>query len=88
MPIKFPRMHIANSVVNRILNIADGIEESAPSVSVAPPVVPDTVEAQSTVLDAALATPTPALPPIDQAPDAGATLGGKPLLATVLEPDT
>lgn len=25
MPIRFPRMHIADSVVNRILNAADGL---------------------------------------------------------------
>lgn len=87
--IKFPQVHIANSVVNRILNVADGIEDTrnqaARAAQVPPPVVPDTTE-QSAALDSALATGLPELPGIDQAPDPGATLAGTPLLSTVLEP--
>ena len=79
-------MHIANSVVNRILNVADGLKANAPALDVTPPPVPDTF-IQGQQLDAALASPIEPLPPIDQAPAPGATLGGAPLLSTVLEPD-
>ena len=87
MAINFPRMHIANSVVNRILNVADGLEGAAPNAATPEPPVPDTfIEGEQ--LDAALAAPVPALPPIDEAPAPGKTLGGTPLLATLLEPGT
>lgn len=85
--IKFPKVHIATSVVNRILNIADGIPDSgSQAVRTAPePSVPET-SAQSLMLDETLATPLPGLPGIDQAPDPGATAGGSSLLSTMLEP--
>lgn len=84
--IKFPKMHIASSVVNRILNIADGVNAAVISPSL-PADVPDP-SISGGGLDAALATPIRGLPPIDQAPAPGRTLGGTPLLSTVLEPDT
>ena len=87
MPIKFPRMHIAASVVNRILNAADGLESAAPGRPVSPPDVPDTF-LQGEQLDSALAAPIAPLPPIDEAPAPGKTLAGTPLLSTVLEPQT
>lgn len=88
--IKFPKMHIAESVVNRILNVADGIPAQASQAvqNPPPPIVPETAQ-QGAMLDAQLATPpTDALPGLDQAPDAGATVAGKPLLDTLLEPKT
>jgi len=88
MPIRFPKMHIAQSVVNQILNVADGIPartQAAPTLP--PPAVPNTVE-QSSQLDRLLAQPTSdALPGIDQAPDPGGTLNGGKLLDTLLEPE-
>ena len=86
--IKFPKVHIATSVVNRILNIADGIPDAGSQAArIAPePNVPDTAT-QSLILDETLASPIPgALPGIDQAPDPGATAGGATLLSTMLEP--
>lgn len=88
MTIKFPKVHIATSVVNRILNIADGLPDSGSQASPVPPVpdVPD-VETQSDVLNESLAGGvTEPLPGLDQAPDPGGTVSGKPLLATVLNP--
>lgn len=86
--IKFPKVHIAESVTNRILNIADGIAENASLVAHrdAPALVPDTA-IQSAVLDARLSQPpSDALPAIDQSPDPGATASGAPLLDTLLTP--
>jgi len=84
--IKFPKMHIARSVTNRILEIVDGLENHAPEQSQPmQPNVPDTQE-QGAQLDSALAQPSPPLPGIDQAPDPGGTLAGAPLLATTLNP--
>jgi len=84
--IKFPKVHIAASVVNRILRVADGMAPAPPpATTTPPPSVPDTAS-QSLALDSALATGVPALPGIDAAPDGGATLEGEPLLNTVLTP--
>ena len=55
MSIRFPRIHLAESVSNRILNIADGVP-SSPVLPMAPPIQPD-VPAQGAVLDAQLQTP-------------------------------
>ncbi len=86
MTIKFPKVHIATSVTNRILNIADGLPDSASQAISAPePRVPDT-SLQSAELDSALATPQPGLPGLDQAPDPGGTLTGRPLLDTLVDP--
>lgn len=83
--IKFPKVHIATSVVNRILNIADGIPTPG-AASVAVPDVPDSI-AQSTALNQKLAEPLQALPGIDKTPDPGATVSGRPLLDTLLQPE-
>ena len=89
--IKFPKMHIATSVVNRIMNVADEIEadgiQSGQLMRVsAPPVAadPQTMGAQ---LDVALQQPPGPTPPIQAAPDPGASVDGKPLLATMLDPN-
>lgn len=91
MGIRFPRMHVAESVVNRILNTAESLQRSQIGFSVPPrtpePAVPDTVK-QGVELDAALAQPTPALPGIGTAPDPGGTAAGENLLETVLQPES
>lgn len=64
MPIRFPKMHIAESVSNRILNLADDMRAGGfmqpklaePSMPELPP-APTLEGAQ---LDAQLATPPPA----------------------------
>ena len=86
--IKFPKHHIATSVVNRILNMADGIE--ADRVSAAPlnaPPLPDDIALQSQTLNTALQTPPAETIPLNAAPDPGGTVAGKPLLATMLDPE-
>ena len=55
MTIRFPKMHIAASTSNRILNIADGLPSPGPLPS-PDPVLPQ-VGAQGAVLDAQLKTP-------------------------------
>lgn len=90
--IRFPKMHIASSVTNRLLNLADELEAdgiaSGSLVRASAPPIADTTM-QSARLDAALSTPpAPAVPPIDHAPDPGQSLAGKPLLATMLDPET
>lgn len=86
MTIKFPKVHIATSVTNRILNMADGLPDQASSAVAAPePRIPE-VGTQSALLDEKLAAPQPgALPGIDQAPDAGGTLTGRPLMDTLID---
>lgn len=83
--MRFPQIHIAESVVNRILNVADELEPVGQADINAPPPVTDPTR-QSAALDLALAQPQPGMPPLDQAPDPGATVQGKPLLATILDP--
>lgn len=83
--MRFPKMHLATSVVNRILNMADEIAPQAPPLS-APPPIPET-SVQSATLDKQLATGAPALPGIDQAPDPGGTISGRPLLDTLVDPE-
>jgi len=53
--IRFPKMHLAASVSNRILNVADGLP-AVLSDPVESPVLPD-VAAQGAVLDQQIATP-------------------------------
>ena len=85
--IKFPKVHIAESVTNRILNIAEDLDASQrPPEIRTPPPLPDTIS-QSFALDQALATPPgEQLPPIGQVPNAGNVVQGKPALAAMLEP--
>ncbi len=52
--MRFPQIHIAESVINRILDAAEGIESNP--VLNPPPPMPD-VQAQSDALDDALKTP-------------------------------
>ena len=86
--IRFPRMHMAASVTNRILNIADGMPLPQPSLA-APPTLPD-IEQQGEVLDAQLETPlTPTeLPAGADGAVVDAALGGENLATASVSPLT
>lgn len=74
MSIKFPKVHIAQSVVNRILNVADGIEAKRAATALvdrAPNIAPP----QGEVLDAELGAPQPPVTADDQTADAVALKG-------------
>ncbi len=58
--IKFPKYHIASSVVNRILNVADELGMPSELEVREPPNVPD-ADAMGNAIDAAATTPVPAL---------------------------
>ncbi len=58
--MRFPRMHIAQSVTNRILNLAEGIEQQNPGVSLRVPPTLNTPQGQA--LDQALSQPINAVP--------------------------
>jgi len=85
--MKFPTMHIAASVVNRILNAHDEIEEGAraelAAAQVSPPKPPDpTLEGAE--LDVRLSQPPGGAAP-DQAALASTALGGKALAGIIRE---
>lgn len=84
--IRFPRLHVAASVTNRILNVADGIPNGNPR-AVAPPALPD-VPLEGAVLDAKLNTPpAPAeLPEGGEGALLGAALSGDDLGAAAVSP--
>lgn len=87
--IKFPRVHIAESVQNRILNLADGIpdrNQGAQDVARdAQAYVPD-AQGLGQALDMRLAqAPNPGAS-LEQAPDPGASLEGENLLTTFTTP--
>ncbi|MEX2125463.1 MAG: hypothetical protein WD795_16335 [Woeseia sp.] len=71
--IKFRTMSVAQSTVNRILNVADEIERSRPqpqpAAAAAPiaPAVPDP-SAEGDALDQALQTPLGEMPPLEDDP--------------------
>lgn len=90
MPIRFPKMHIAQSVVNQILNAHDEIERSiAPPVAAEPREAPDVADPtlEGAMLDTKLQQPvSPDMPPPTDGPNGPAvntleaTLsGGTPL---------
>ena len=84
--IRFPQVHIATSVVNRILEIAENLPQESAGTPVAAPLVSDGSQLGAQ-LDAALGAPQPGqLPGIEASPDPGATVSGKPLLDTLLSP--
>jgi len=86
--IKFPRVHIATSVTNRILDIADGITPPtvAPNAASAPVAPGPTVAMQGAAIDAKLSQATPDVGTVENSPDPGATLSGSPLMQTFLTP--
>ena len=76
--IRFPRMHIAESTANRILNLVDEMRGSGvmepPAIPTPPPELPAAPAMQGAQLDNALATPPPAdleAPPAMLAPGGG-----------------
>jgi hypothetical protein len=71
--IKFPKVHIAASVLNRILNARDELNGSGPPAGgqspQQPPVVPDPA-LMGAVIDQQIATPPPVeLPPLEPPPE-------------------
>lgn len=100
--VKFPSMHIASSVTNRILNVYDQLRASESptrgepgTAAVAPPpapAVPDTEQA-GTAIEAVLASSTPAAPELgepsgDAAMAVGSVLEGGSALEGLLERQT
>lgn len=95
MPINFPSMHIAASVANRILNVADEVGRATPATPAAPvpvaPPVPDPAP-QGEALNQQLATPIAPMPPVEapgepQAADAAASVAsGGTVLGGFLRP--
>ncbi len=84
--IRFPKMHLAASVSNRILNLADGLPTPAVEPTL-PPIQPD-VPLQGAVLDTQLATPpVPAeLPAGADGAVMGAALGAEDMSIAALDP--
>ena len=82
--IRFPKMHIAQSVVNRILNVAEDIDHQRTSEPLPPPMVsPEAVALKGAALDTQLFTPPQGpMPPIEQTPEVAT---GKPALAALIE---
>ena len=55
--IKFPKMHIAASVTNRILNVMDELEEKkGPETPITPPSIPEP-DTSGDAIEVKLATP-------------------------------
>ena len=77
--IRFPRMHVAQSTSNRIINVARGLPAPAQGNPL-PPELPD-VTSQGQLLDAQLATPPgpAALPAGTDGAVASASLAGDSL---------
>ena len=89
--IKFPNVHIATSVQNRILNLADQLPDPSARNTASEPAsdrvpAPPTTAMQSAVLDSQLMQPPADVGPVENSPDPGATLSGAPLLDTILTP--
>lgn len=80
--IKFPKVHIAQSVVNRILNVRDEVDAHAAAKVSRDPAVPDPAAAGA-VIDAKLNAPTPdvgdASDPAAAAALEATVTGGKPI---------
>ncbi len=86
MAIRFPKIHIAQSTSNRILNVAGGLPEPA-RAPIVPPMLPD-VGRQGLVLDTQLATPPvpTELPAGADGAVVGAALAGDDLSMASLAP--
>lgn len=72
-------MHIAESVVNRLLNVADGLPSGTGEPKPAP--YPPNPALEGARLNEALAQPVGELPPIQQAPEVAT---GKPVLNALI----
>lgn len=77
--IRFPKMHIAESVANRLLNFAEGVESGAFSIPSIPEPNPTGVE-----LETRLRTPPSGAAP-DEGVIEGAVTGEDPLESLVKE---
>lgn len=76
--IRFPRMHIAESVANRIMNLVHDMRETGivppPGMPTEPPELPQPPIVEGAALDQELATPPPQdmeVPPALALPGAG-----------------
>lgn len=86
--IKFPTNHIAESVVNRILMVAEGLEPPQKPVETRAPATSANVPAQSALIDQqAFSQPPSMLPPLAQVPNQAEIVQGKPTLPALLEPE-
>jgi hypothetical protein len=90
MPIRFPKMHIAESVINRILNVNDALDIAERAAMVAPPMgasvpiaapsTPPGVEMEGLALNAQIQQPAPpdmAVPSTVAGPTAGGLIRGE-----------
>ena len=84
--IPFPKMHIAESVLNRIFNALDDSQPMFPSFNPPPPITVDPV-ALGGKIEQATETPAPPVAMSDDPVEAGAAqesiLGGSPLAGAV-----
>jgi hypothetical protein len=73
--IKFPRVHIAESVTSRILDVRDELERGSPlkagggALDVPPPVVPDPAPIGEAIDLKANLPPDPNVPPLEPPPE-------------------
>ena len=79
MPIRFPRMHIAESVVNRILNVADELGVHGSGIRTPAPDVPDGADKLGAAIKRASTQPVPDLEPSAD-PIAGSVARGDDLV--------
>lgn len=83
--LRFPRMHVAQSVVNRIINTAQGVQQNMlPPPSI--PSMPD-VAGQGAALDQAMQTPPQgaALPPGGEGAIVQSTLEGADMVPAIVD---
>lgn len=84
--IPFPRIHIAESVMNRIYNAMDDTQSMFPSINPPPPMTPDPI-ALGAHIEKATETPAPPVAMSDDPIAAGAAeesiFGGSPLAGAV-----
>lgn len=77
MPIRFAKMHVAASVANQILNLADELAAQPP---IEMPSVPDNPAPGGEELDDAIRRPALSMPPVTDDPNAPANNALEPLL--------
>ena len=84
--IPFPRIHIAESVMNRIYNAMDDTQSMFPSINPPPPMTPDPT-ALGAHIEQTTETPAPPVAMSDDPIEAGAAqesiFGGSPLAGAV-----
>jgi hypothetical protein len=84
--IPFPKIHIAESVMNRIMNAVEDVQPMFPSFNPAPPVTADPVALGEQIEEQTSIPPQPVAMP-DDPMEAGAAVegifGGSPLAGAV-----